>query len=195
MYRKKIVALIAILLFAKIAALSGFFFTSQKSDFSWDFFSEAIAQVTGDKKDDGKKNDINFEIIKTIEKKREELSSKEDQIKLKEERLKIIEQSIKDKVNELGQIKIDIDKLIVKKDELEEASIQHLAKIYKGMPPGNAAAQIEELDPAIAIKVFTRIKSKTASQIMPFLTPQTAKRLGEEIITKRLIAEEKPKKK
>ncbi|MFQ5559136.1 MAG: MotE family protein [Nitrospinota bacterium] len=186
--KPQIFILVSVVVFVKVIVLCALL--DNWGEFkSWNFVRLAFAQLDDNKDEEKKSLGLNLEMIRLLEEKRELLKKREEEITRKEERLNIIESSIQGKVDELNNIKLEIDKLIIKKDALEEASIQHLAKIFKGMPPQNAAAQLEKLAPEIAIKVFTRMKSRTAAKIMPFLAPRVAKRLGEEIIVKRLIEE------
>lgn len=130
-------------------------------------------------------SEIDFELLKSFEKKREELAKKENEIKLKEEQLNTIEQSIQQKLNELSAIKSDIEKLITLRKDLEEKSINHLVKVYSTMPPAEAAAQIEKLDRDITIQILSRMKGKSAAKILSNINPATAVQISEQIVKKK----------
>ncbi len=130
-------------------------------------------------------SEIDLELLKSFEKKREELAKKENEIKLKEEQLNMIQQSIQQKLNELAAIKSDIEKLITLRKDLEEKSINHLVKVYSTMPPAEAAAQIEKLDRDITIQILSRMKGKSAAKILSNINPATAVRISEQIVKKK----------
>ncbi|MBI3600463.1 MAG: hypothetical protein HY097_07460 [Nitrospinae bacterium] len=130
-------------------------------------------------------SEIDLELLKSFEKKREELAKKENEIKLKEEQLTMIQQSIQQKLNELTAIKSDIEKLITLRKDLEEKSINHLVKVYSTMPPAEAAAQIEKLDRDITIQILSRMKGKSAAKILSNINPAVAVQISEQIVKKK----------
>ncbi|MBI4379421.1 MAG: hypothetical protein HY578_10030 [Nitrospinae bacterium] len=131
------------------------------------------------------RSEIDLEILKSLEKKREELAKKEDEIKLKEEQLNLIQQNIQQKLNDLETIKSDIEKLILLRKDLEEKSINHMVKVYSAMSPAEAAAQIEKLDKDITIQILSRMKGKNAAKILGNINPALAAQISEQLVKKR----------
>jgi flagellar motility protein MotE (MotC chaperone) len=130
-------------------------------------------------------SEIDLELLKSFEKKREELAKKENEIKLKEEQLNMIQQSIQQKLNELAAIKSDIEKLVILRKDLEEKSINHLVKVYSSMPPAEAASHIEKLDRDITIQILSRMKGKSAAKILSNINPAAAVQISEQIVKKK----------
>ncbi|MEK6590101.1 MAG: hypothetical protein AABZ11_05420 [Nitrospinota bacterium] len=131
------------------------------------------------------RSEIDLEILKSLEKKREELAKKEDEIKLKEEQLNLIQQNIQQKLNDLETIKSGIEKLILLRKDLEEKSINHMVKVYSAMSPAEAAAQIEKLDKDITIQILSRMKGKSAAKILGNINPALAAQISEQLVKKR----------
>lgn len=130
-------------------------------------------------------SELDIELLKSFEKKREELSKKEDEIKMKEEQLNMIQQNIQQKLAELESIKGDMEKLIILRKDLEEKSINHLVKVYSSMPPAEAAAQLERLDREITIHVLSRMKGKSAAKILSNINPAIAVQISEQLVKRK----------
>lgn len=130
-------------------------------------------------------SELDIELLKSFEKKREELSKKESEIKMKEEQLNMIQQNIQRKLAELESIKGDIEKLIVLRKDIEEKSINHLVKVYSSMPPAEAAAQVERLDRDITIHVLSRMKGKSAAKILSNINPAIAVQISEQLVKRK----------
>ncbi len=130
-------------------------------------------------------SELDLELLKSFEKKREELSKKEDEIKMKEEQLNMIQQNIQQKLAELESIKGDMEKLIILRKDLEEKSINHLVKVYSSMPPAEAAAQLERLDRDITIHVLSRMKGKSAAKILSNVNPAIAVQISEQLVKRK----------
>lgn len=182
--KKNIIGLIVFLLVCKIAIL-----VNAAPDIFGTSFSRLVYAQGGEKNSEGMLTDIdmNIEMMKTLNKRREALDKREKTLEKREEMMHLIEKSVQNKLDEIKRIQGEIESIMVKKGE--EASLQYLANVYKTMVPKDAAAQIEKLDMDIAIKVFSKMKSKTSSAVLPFLNPELSKRLSEEVVNRGLIQE------
>ncbi len=130
-------------------------------------------------------SEIDLELLKSFEKKREELSKKENEIKMKEEQLSMIQQNIQQKLTELEKIKADIEKLIIIRKDLEEKSINQLVKVYSAMSPAEAAAQVERLDRDITIQILSKMKGKSAAKILSNINPAIAVQISEQLVKRK----------
>jgi flagellar motility protein MotE (MotC chaperone) len=130
-------------------------------------------------------SEIDFELLKSFEKKREELAKKENEIKMKEEQLSLIQQNIQQKLSELESIKGEMEKLIILRKDLEEKSINQLVKVYSAMPPAEAASQFERLDRDITIQILSRMKGKSAAKILSNINPAIAVQISEQLVKRK----------
>src|SRR3989338_8718615 len=154
--------------------LKGIDFSHQKVSFVAISHAQKKAETPQEEKKIETQSEIDLELLKSFEKKREELSKKENEIKMKEEQLSMIQQNIQQKLTELEKIKADIEKLIIIRKDLEEKSINQLVKVYSAMSQAEAAAQVERLDRDITIQILSKMKGKSAAKILSNINPALA---------------------
>lgn len=81
-------------------------------------------------------------------------------------RLKAAEQRIAEQVARLSALKRELEVLLQKRSEKEEASISHLANIYRNMKPEEAARLLEDMSPDLVVKVIGAMKDREAAPIL-----------------------------
>ncbi len=74
------------------------------------------------------------------------------------------------------------EKRLAALSEAKEARLRQVAKMYEAMPTEEAAARIEKMPTATALKVLQLIRSKTAGNILGQIPPEKAAKLTEIIL-------------
>lgn len=126
-----------------------------------------------------------IELLQELSRRREELDQREQTLVQKEGLLAAAEQRIDKKIAELDTIRSDIEALIKKYDEQEEAEVQRLVKIYEAMKPKDAARIFDQLDMNILLQVVERMAERRVAPILADMSPKRAHELTAEIAMRR----------
>ncbi|MBU0723789.1 MAG: hypothetical protein KJ904_05325 [Alphaproteobacteria bacterium] len=126
-----------------------------------------------------------IELLQELSRRREELDQREQTLIQKEGLLAAAEQRIEKRIGDLASIRGDIEGLIKKYNEQEEAELQRLVKIYEAMKPKDAAAIFNELDIAILLQVMERMAERRIAPILADMTPKRAQQVTTEIASRR----------
>lgn len=118
---------------------------------------------------------VRHELYDNLGKRREELDKRETDMVTREALLRAAEQEIDRKYNELEQLRGEIEKLLQKQSDEEQARIVSLVKIYEGMKPPDAARIFDTLDLDVLMQVMSRMSERKLSPIMAAMNPERAK--------------------
>ncbi len=126
-----------------------------------------------------------IELLQELSRRRDELDQREQTLVQKEGLLAAAEQRIDKKIAELDTIRSDIEALIKKYNEQEEAEVQRLVKIYEAMKPKDAARIFDQLDMNILLQVVERMAERRVAPILADMSPKRANELTSEIASRR----------
>jgi flagellar motility protein MotE (MotC chaperone) len=118
---------------------------------------------------------VRTELYDNLGKRREELDKREADMVTREALLRAAEQEIDRKYNELSQLRGEIEKLLQKQSDEEQARIVSLVKIYEGMKPSDAARIFDTLDIDVLMQVMSKMSERKLSPIMAAMNPERAK--------------------
>ncbi|HQX26907.1 MAG TPA: flagellar protein FlbB [Alphaproteobacteria bacterium] len=118
---------------------------------------------------------VRTELYDNLGKRREELDKRESDMVAREALLRAAEQEIDRKYNELAQLRGEIEKLLQKQSDEEQARIVSLVKIYEGMKPSDAARIFDTLDIDVLMQVMSRMSERKLSPVMAAMNPERAK--------------------
>ncbi len=118
---------------------------------------------------------VRTELYDNLAKRREELDKREADMVTREALLRAAEQEIDRKYNELAQLRGEIEKLLQKQSDEEQARIVSLVKIYEGMKPADAARIFDTLDIDVLMQVMSKMSERKLSPIMAAMNPERAK--------------------
>ncbi len=124
---------------------------------------------------DGEFSNVRTELYDTLGKRREELDKREADMVAREALLRAAEQEIDRKYNELSQLRQEIEKLLQKQSDEEQARIASLVKIYEGMKPKDAARIFDTLDIDVLMSVMSHMSERKLSPVMAEMNPERAK--------------------
>ena len=116
-------------------------------------------------------------VLQELKERRAILDSREDRIAQREALMKVTEKRIEEKIIELESIRGEIEDLLGKQSEEEEARLQSLVKIYEGMKPKDAAAIFDNLDMDILLQVVSRMSERKSAPIMATMDTKRAQDL------------------
>ena len=118
---------------------------------------------------------VRTEIYNDLAKRRDLLDAREKEITVREALLSAAERELDQKVRELNSVRTEIDGLMKKRSEEEEARITSLVKIYEGMKPKDAARIFNSLDLDVLIAVMTRMSERKSSPILAEMDGERAR--------------------
>jgi len=138
-----------------------------------------------DRKKEIKPGFLDIEILQEVDKRQKEMDKREEELKRKEERLNALQADLDKQINELKAAQAKIEDLIKERGDLEDEAVKRLAKTYSSMPPENAAALLQQLDYAIAVRVLTNMKERNAARVLAVIPKDAAAKLSEGLVKKR----------
>jgi flagellar motility protein MotE (MotC chaperone) len=102
-----------------------------------------------------------------IEERRQSLDRREDE-------LKILQLEVDKKLNRLQELREELNRLFVQKDEVERDRIKKLSLIYQKRDPAGAAATLASLDKSLAVSILSMMRDKSAGKILDQMDKKTA---------------------
>jgi flagellar motility protein MotE (MotC chaperone) len=123
-------------------------------------------------------------LLKLLQERQLDLDRREAAVRRDEERLRLL--------------RLDIEGLLKKHEKQANVSapakptgtalgpsMVHLTQAFETMPVEEAAQRIDKMSEAVALDLMSRLKSKTAGQILAAMNPTKAARLVEKLATER----------
>jgi flagellar motility protein MotE (MotC chaperone) len=116
-----------------------------------------------------------IEILQSLAQRRQELDKRDGQFDQREAMLQAAEQRINEKIAKLQEMQAAIDASFKKEDNLDDAKLKSLVKIYETMKPKEAARIFDQLDMPILLDVMERMKERNTAPILAGMDPAKAK--------------------
>lgn len=120
-------------------------------------------------------SEVRQELVEDLAKRREQLDKKEKEIAVREALLSAAERELDQKLGELTGLKTEIEAMMVKRSQEEEARIASLVKIYEGMKPKDAASIFNTLDLDVLIVIMTKMSERKSSPILAEMNAERAR--------------------
>jgi flagellar motility protein MotE (MotC chaperone) len=124
---------------------------------------------------------VEVDILQRLSERRERLDKWEIDLQVKENVLKITEQRLDKKLDELRQLKREVEASLAEYNKKEDDKIKSLIKIYENMKPKPAADILAKMDMQSLLPIMSRMKEKAAADILSKMDSERA-----ETITTRL---------
>lgn len=102
-----------------------------------------------------------------IEKRQQSLDRREDE-------LKILQLEVDKKLNRLQELREELNRLFVQKNEVEQGKIKKLSLIYQKRDPAGAAATLASMDKSLAVSILSMMRDKSAGKILDQMDKKTA---------------------
>ncbi len=120
---------------------------------------------------------VKTDLYKDLAKRRDLLDKKEKEIGVREALLSAAERELDQKLREMTTLRTEIESLMKKRTEEEDAKIASLVKIYEGMKPKDAASILNTLDLDVLLVIMTKMSERKSSPIMAEMNPDRARTL------------------
>jgi flagellar motility protein MotE (MotC chaperone) len=120
-------------------------------------------------------------ILGRLQDRRQELDDRSKELEMRESLLKAAEMRLEAKVNELKEIEARIKVASGAREEAEAQRFKGIVAMYENMKPKEAARIFDRLDMRILAEVAVSIKSRTMSEILAQMTPESAEKLTVEL--------------
>jgi flagellar motility protein MotE (MotC chaperone) len=124
---------------------------------------------------DASYSNIRMELFQDLAERRKEIEAREQEMSTREALLKAAEREIDQKYQELSQLRGEIEKLLEKQSEEEQARMQSLVKIYEGMKAKEAARIFDTLDLDILVSVMSKMSERKLSPVLAAMNPERAR--------------------
>ena len=115
-----------------------------------------------------------YRALKGVVSQRDQLSDRERSISEKEQVLQALIEKMDTKVAELNKAKTELQNLIGKIDEEENANTKRLVKMTEAMKPPKAAKVLEGIEFPILLEIMETMKEKKASAILASMDAEKA---------------------
>lgn len=115
------------------------------------------------------------EILQSLVKRREELRQKERLLNQREALLAAAEKQIESKMVELGTLRGEIETLLGKQQEEQQARIKSLVKMYETMKPKDAARIFDTLEEDVLLSVISQMSERKAAPILASMEAERAR--------------------
>lgn len=160
-----------------LVALSALLFEPPRAP-EGDFTNAAVA--AGDAKSSGQKKETRevvtpntplsndqLQVLKTLEKKRDELEKREEELKRREERLKVAEKSLEVKYGELKAVRDEITRLFEEEKKGRDDRLKMMVNtIFINMKPDQAALVLAKMDSATVLRMMPLVPEKQLSKVL-----------------------------
>jgi flagellar motility protein MotE (MotC chaperone) len=115
------------------------------------------------------------DLLQSLNEKRKQLDAQQQELDQREALLKAAEERIDHKVDELSQMRTDMEKLLDIQKVKDDAQLASLVKIYENMKPKDAAAIFDNLELPILVDVTARMKEAKVAPILAAMSTDRAR--------------------
>ncbi len=142
-------------------------------------------KTVGDAFDPTSVTQAEFQVLQRLADRREELDKLRRDLTLRENLLAATEKKLNAKLTELNGLKAQIEGLLKKHDDEQDAKLKSLVKIYETMKPKNAARIFEQLEMETLLDVVERMREAKTSLIFAAMDPSKAKAITSRLAERR----------
>lgn len=128
-----------------------------------------------------------IDLLMSLSERRRSLEEREADLDGREALLRAAEMRIDEKVAELDQARAEIEVLIGKLDEAEEARLARLVQVYEIMKPAEAAKIFDGLERDVLLQVMERMSERKLAPVMAGMNPALARELTADLALRRRL--------
>ncbi|MCB9988743.1 MAG: MotE family protein [Rhodospirillales bacterium] len=118
---------------------------------------------------------VQEELYRDLMRRREGLDKQEKTLAMREALLQAAEREVDQKLRELEVIRNEIQELLQRQSDEEEARINSLVKIYEGMKAKDAARIFNTLDTEVLLNVMSRMSERKSAPILAEMDAERAR--------------------
>jgi len=118
-----------------------------------------------------------MDVLRQLSDRREQLEKRARDLDTREDLLKVTEKRVDQKIQDLENLRKQLQAMVNQVSETQAAQTENLVKIYETMNPEEAARIFETLDMPVLLNVIQHMKPKSTAPIMAKMAPEKAKEL------------------
>ena len=126
------------------------------------------------------------QLLQELDKKRLDLDRRQQALELRERLVDLMEKRLAERVNEMNELKAQLENLTSSASGKDEAELNQLSQIYGNMKPQQAAEVMNRLDNNIVYDVLKRMPTKKSGKLMEALDPAKARFISEMMADKKV---------
>ena len=136
--------------------------------------------------DDG---DVKDALYTDLAKRRADLDKRDKDLAAREALLKAGEREVDQKLQQLTQVRAEIQSLMKSQSDVEKARIDSLVKTYEGMKPEDAARIFNTLDMDLLVKLMSGISERKTGPILAAMSPDRARQVTQLLAQQKQLPE------
>ena len=113
-------------------------------------------------------------ILSNLSEERLGLEERQQSLDRREDELKILQLEVDKKLKRLEELREELDRLVVEKDDVERDKVKKLSLIYQKRDPAGAAATLASMDKYLAVSILSMMRDKSAGKILDQMDKKTA---------------------
>ncbi len=133
-----------------------------------------------------------IEVLRQLAARRAALEERERRFAERELLLQIAEQRLETQITRLTELRAEIQAMVEKRDEAEEARIRSLVKIYETMKPKAAAEIFDRLEMPVLLRVVERMREPKSAEVLGRMDPVKAKQVTAELAKRARLLRRNP---
>ena len=127
------------------------------------------------------------EVLQSLSERRKELEAWADSLKEKERFLEATEQKITEKVDELKNLKNELQALIGDQQDMQDERMKRLVKIYETMKPKDAARIFNDLRFDVLLSIVDRMSERRTAPILAEMEADKARFLSAKLAEQKAL--------
>jgi len=118
-----------------------------------------------------------LKLLEQLSQRRDQLDARTKDLDTREALIRITETRVDQKIKEMDKLRGQLQAMVDRLGEAQNAQIENLVKIYETMKPEEAARIFETLDMPVLLGVIQKMKPARTAPIMAKMAPEKAKEL------------------
>ena len=129
-------------------------------------------------------NQSEIDLLQALGARRDALDVRERTLDQREALLKAAEKRFEEKVADLDAVKLELQGMLARNNEQEDARLRSLVKIYESMKPKEAALIFDKLEINVLLGVIERMKENKVAPILASMQPDRARQVTDMLADK-----------
>jgi flagellar motility protein MotE (MotC chaperone) len=129
-------------------------------------------------------NQSEIDLLQALGARRDSLDQRERSLDQREALLKAAEKRFEEKVADLDAVKLELQQMLAKNNQEEDARLRSLVRIYESMKPKEAALIFDKLETTVLIGVVERMKENKVAPILASMQPDRARQVTDMLADK-----------
>lgn len=122
-----------------------------------------------------------LQVLQSLSNRRGELDQRASDLDTQVQLIAAAQAKVDARIQEMNQLKSDIQGLLGQADQQAQAETDSLVRVYEAMKPKDAAARMTLLDDSVRLPLAAKMKERSLSAVLSFMSPEDAKSLTEKL--------------